>query len=121
MTCERWLEKIDLYLDGEISEAESHDLGMHIDVCPICSSETLARSQLKRNIHLAGKAFVADPAFRKRVQESIAPKAPRHRWLWIYVTSAIFCLIIAAAAVSTAWTRHQQRQQLIGEITDLHV
>jgi anti-sigma factor RsiW len=121
MTCERWQEKIDLYLDGEISEAESRDLELHIDACPICSSETLARSQLKRNIHLAGKAFVADPAFRKRVQETVATESPRQRWFWIYAVGALCCAILVGTVATLAWTRYQQRQLLIGELTDLHV
>ncbi len=121
MTCERWLRKIDLYLDGEISEAESREVELHIDTCPICSSETLARSQLKRNIHLAGKAFAADPAFRKRVQESITPRRLPRRWFWIYALGALCCVLAVGTVVSLQWTRHQQRQQLIGEITDLHV
>lgn len=121
MTCERWMDKIDLYLDGEISEADLRELDRHIDVCPICSSETLGRSQLKRNIHLAGKAFVADPEFRKRVQESVAPKAQRQVWRWAYVAAALCCVAIVSAIISVSWMRYQQRQQLISELTDLHV
>src|SRR5215469_12672932 len=103
MTCVRWLDKIDLYLDGEISESDSRELELHIDACPICSSETLARSQLKRNIHLAGKAFVADPAFRRRVQESVAARSPRQRWFWIYAVGALCCTIVIGVVVSLAW------------------
>ena len=121
MTCERWLEKIDLYLDGEIPESESREVELHIDACPVCSSETLSRSQLKRNIHLAGKAFAADPAFRRRVQESIAPAARQRHWFWIYAVGALCTVLVVGMVVSLGWIRHQQRQQLIGDITDLHV
>lgn len=121
MTCDRWQDNIDRYLDGEMSEAETREIELHVAACPICSSEALARSQLKRNIRLAGKAFTADPAFRTRLQESIAPKAPRQRWSWIFAVGALCFALLAGAAASLAWTRYQQRQQLLGEVTDLHV
>ena len=121
MTCERWLDKIDLYLDGEVTGAEARELELHIAACSSCSSETLARSQLKRNIHLAGKAFVADPAFRRQLEESIWPKSPRVRRFWTYAVGALCCALIVGVFATMAWTRHQRRQQLISELTDLHV
>ncbi len=121
MTCDRWQEKIDLYLDGEMTETEARELESHIDACPNCSSETLARSQLKRNVHLAGKTFAADPAFRKRIQESVAPRPETPRWFWIYAVGALCCALVIGTVASLTWTRHQQQQQLIGELTDLHV
>jgi anti-sigma factor RsiW len=34
---------------------------------------------------------------------------------------ALCCAIVIGSVASLTWTRHQQRQQLIGELTDLHV
>ncbi len=74
MTCESWQQKIDTYLDAELPEAEAREIDAHLRSCPSCSSQALTRSELKRTIHLAGKKFVPDPEFRKRIQSSISPK-----------------------------------------------
>ncbi len=93
MTCESWQQKIDAYLDAELPEAETRELDAHLRTCASCSSQALARSELKRSIHLAGKQFAPDPEFRKRIQNSISPKASGRRWGWI-VEAGIACAAV---------------------------
>ena len=120
MSCDAWQGKIDTYLDAELAANEAHELEAHLRDCPACSSQALARSQLKRNIHLAGKQFAADPEFRKRVQGAITPKVARGGWIWA-VAGAACAAVLAVVLISALWTQRAQRQQLIGELTDLHV
>jgi anti-sigma factor RsiW len=121
MTCETWQQKIDTYLDAELPEAEARELDAHLRTCPSCSSRALARSELKRSIHLAGRKFVADPEFRKRVRASITPKVAGRRWGWIVEVGALCAAVLLVIFGSIVWMRQSQRQQLVGELTDLHV
>ena len=121
MTCESWQQKIDAYLDAELPQAEARELDAHLRTCASCSSQALARSELKRSIHLAGKKFAPDPEFRKRIQASISPKASGRRWGWIVEVGALCAAVLLVIFGSMVWMRQSQRQQLVGELTDLHV
>jgi anti-sigma factor RsiW len=121
MSCDTWQQKIDAYLDAELPHAEAREFDAHLRTCPSCSSQALARSELKRTIHLAGKKFVPDPEFRKRIQASISPKASGRRWGWIVEVGALCAAMLLLIFGSMVWMRQSQRQQLVGELTDLHV
>jgi len=121
MICETWEQKIDAYLDAELPEAEARELDAHLRSCASCSSQALTRSELKRTIHLAGKKFVPDPEFRKRIQSSISPKASGRRWGWIVEVGIACAAVLLVIFGSMVWVRQSQRQQLVGELTDLHV
>jgi anti-sigma factor RsiW len=121
MSCETWQQKIDAYLDAELPEAEAREVDAHLRTCAACSSQALVRSELKRSIHLAGKKFAPDPEFRKRIQNSISPQAPARRWGWIAEVGALCAAILLLIFGSLVWVRQSQRQQLVGELTDLHV
>ena len=123
MSCDRWQERMDAYLDGELPEAEGREFEAHLQTCNACSAEALARSELKRSIHLAGKAFAPNPEFRRRMQESIAAKPRPPVWLWIAATASI-CTAVLLIVLGPLVLRRQQAQQeqrLLGELTDLHV
>jgi len=121
MTCETWQQKIDAYVDAELPEAEAIELDGHLRTCPSCSSQALLRSELKRNIHLAGKSFVPDPEFRRRIQATITSTASGRRWGWIVEVGTLCAAVLLVIFGSLAWMRQSQRQQLVGELTDLHV
>ena len=120
MSCDTWQGKIDAYIDAQLPDAEVRELEAHMRECPACSAQALTHSQLKRNIHLAGKQFAPDPEFRKRVQSSIRPKAAGRGWAWA-LAGAACAAVLAVLVISVLWTQRAQRQQVIGELTDLHV
>ncbi|MDR3746823.1 MAG: zf-HC2 domain-containing protein [Acidobacteriota bacterium] len=121
MTCDTWQPKIDAYLDNELPEADVRDVASHLRSCASCSSEALARSELKRSIHLAAKSYVPDPEFRKRIQNTVSPKVAGRSWNWAWTAGTAFAMILLVIAGSLLWTRQIQQQQIIGELTDLHV
>jgi len=121
MSCENWREKIDVYLDAELPAPEAEQFAAHLRDCPSCSSEALARSQLKRSIHLAGAQFVPDAELRGRIDRELRPKSPRWRWAWIPQVATVAVAILIVIAGLSMWQRHRQSQQLLGELTDLHV
>ncbi len=120
MNCESWTEKLDAYFDGELSAEEALALDGHVRQCPACTAESLRRLQLKRAVQVAGQRFVPDPAFRLRIQKSIAARRPSlwtRGWLPILATA---CAVIVIAFLLTL-KRDRREQQLVSELADLHV
>jgi anti-sigma factor RsiW len=126
MACQVWSEKLDQYLDGELPSNEQQVLREHMRGCAECSSESLDRLRAKRAIQLAGQRFVAEPAFRNRIQAGMQrkraasrPAASGWRWLATLATSAVAALLIFGALFIA---RDRSREQhLISELADLHV
>ncbi len=121
MSCDRWQERIDAYLDAEVPDAEAREFEAHLRDCSACSSETLARSELKRSLHLAGKTFVPDPEFRRRVHSSIAGQESRRGWLWLAAAACMGVAVLLIVLGPLMLRREARQQQLLGELTDLHV
>jgi anti-sigma factor RsiW len=126
MVCESWKSKLDTYLDNEIPEEEMRTFDAHVRSCPSCSADALARVQMKRAIQIAGKRYAPSSEFRKRMQQSIAPKR-RHgfRFGWMFAAAAALILIVGALTSSYLGNRSSKdlayRQQVFSEIADLHV
>ena len=76
MACESWTEKLDAYFDGELPADEARALQEHLRGCSACAAEGLGRLQQKLAVRAAGQRFKPDPAFRARIEKSIAaPKS----------------------------------------------
>jgi anti-sigma factor RsiW len=122
MACDSWAEKLDAYLDGELPAAEARALGEHLRGCAGCAAESLSRVQLKRTVQAAGQRFTPDPAFRARIQKSIAPRRPAG-WnrLWFPALAGAMALLIVGAIFLDLNRERRGEQQLLGELADLHV
>jgi anti-sigma factor RsiW len=122
MVCETWKEKLDAYLDGELASAEARALGEHLRGCSACAAESLSRVQQKRAIQVAGQRFTPDPAFRARIQQSIATHQPT-RWkrFWLPVLATAIVLLVAAAVPFAVNYSRRGDRQLMSELADLHV
>jgi anti-sigma factor RsiW len=126
MVCESWKSKLDTYLDNEIPEEEMRTFDAHVRSCPSCSADALTRVQMKRAIQIAGKRYTPSAEFRKRMQQSIAPKRQRSfRFGWMFAAAAALILIVGALTSSYLGNRSSKdlayRQQVFSEIADLHV
>jgi len=121
MVCESWKAKLDAYLDGELSEEEMRSFDAHVRGCPSCSADALTRVQMKRAILLAGKRFTPSTEFRKRVQQTIAPDPQRSFGLrWTFAAAAAVVLVVGWFTASYVISR-SSRDQVYGEVADLHV
>jgi anti-sigma factor RsiW len=121
MVCESWKATVGAYLDGELSEEETRSFGAHVRSCPSCSGDVLARVQTKRAIQVGGKRFTSSADFRKRVQQSIAPKPKRSHCLgWMFAASMAI-ILVGGALTSTYVGTRSGRDQVFSEIADLHV
>jgi anti-sigma factor RsiW len=124
MACERWTEKLDAYVDGELPAAEARALDEHLRGCASCAAESLRTVQQRRAVQGAFHKFTPDPAFRARVQKSIAAPRPSlwsRRWLPVFVTATATALLIAIAVLLSLNRNRNSEQHLISELVDQHV
>jgi anti-sigma factor RsiW len=126
MVCESWKAKLDTYLDGELAEQEMRTFDAHVRECPSCSTDALARVQMKRAIQVAGERFVPSSDFRRRIEQSITPKPQRSFRLGWMLASATAVILVVGTFTSIyvdAWSGKDQasRDRVYSEIADLHV
>jgi anti-sigma factor RsiW len=122
MACEPWTEKLDAYFDGELPADEARALQEHLRGCSACAAEGLGRLQQKLAVRAAGQRFKPDPAFRARIEKSIAaPKSSPWKRYWLPVLAAAAVLLIASAILLTLNRDRRDQQRLLGELADLHV
>jgi len=57
MECESLRDKLDAYVDGELTAPEARNFGTHLRQCSECAADALARVQMKRAVSLAGEAY----------------------------------------------------------------
>src|SRR5271155_2531165 len=126
MVCESWKAKLDTYLDGELPEQEMRTFDAHVRGCPSCSTDALARVQMKRAIQVAGKRFVPSSDFRRRIERSVTPRPQRSfrlRWLLAAATAVILVVGTLTSTYVGSWSGKGQasRDRVYSEIADLHV
>lgn len=115
-----WREKIDAYLDGELSEAEARSLAEHLRSCPACAAESVTRAQLKHAVRTAGERYRPEAAFRARIEKQLAPTHSfRRRRFWLPLLAGA-AVLIAIGFVDLA--SHQQKtNSTMSEVADLYV
>lgn len=122
MACDSWTEKLDAYLDGELTVEEARAVGEHLRGCSTCAAESLGRVQQKRAVQAAGMRFTPDLAFRARIQQSIAPrKSASWNRFWFPALAGAMALLIAGAISLHLNGERKGEQQLLSELADLHV
>src|SRR6266478_4155983 len=121
MVCESWKAKLDTYLDGELPSEEMRAFDVHVHNCPSCSADALTRVQTKRAIQVAGKRFAPSAEFRKRMQQSIAPKPQRGFRLGWMLAATTAVTLVAWILTSASLGNRSGRDQVFREIAYLHV
>src|SRR5208282_5632321 len=104
-------------------------LDEHLRGCASCAAEALRKVQQKRAVAAAGQKFTPDPAFRARIQKSIA--TPRtfpslslwsSRWLPMFgAATATAAVLIAGVLFLNLQGNRRSGRQLISELVDQHV
>jgi anti-sigma factor RsiW len=121
MAGDQWTAKLDTYLDGELPAEEMRALDAHVRSCSACAAEVLNRVQLKRAVQAAGKRFAPSAALRARIEKSVTTKKPvAFSWGWLTTATAVVLIVIAAALVYQG-RQGLRREQVFGELADLHV
>jgi len=120
MACRAWAEKLDAYLDGELSTSDERLLRDHLRVCSSCAADSIDRLQMKRGVHNAGQRFQPDPEFRRRLQSSLAPQRPSRRfWQWVLALAGL--LVVAGVLIAGRQYDRTGRRQLTSEVVDMHI
>jgi anti-sigma factor RsiW len=121
MTCDRWRDKLDAYVDSAGSQEELANLGAHLRICPACAADALGRLQMKRMSQTAAARYSPSPEFRLRIEKSIQPKR-RSVWASAWMPGVAVAAIALVLVVGlTVWMRHASREQALAELVDLHV
>jgi anti-sigma factor RsiW len=129
MACENWRDRIDAYVDNELSGQDLRAFDQHLASCPACSADVLRRVQMKRATHAAGQRFTPTPEFRRKLQDQISQRQRRPQFgtsfgtsfgTWAMALAAafvLFAVVITANYVAAA----SARKRLFSEVADLHV
>ena len=118
MNCETWQDKIDAFVDLELSPDQVRDFEAHMRACPACSAEAMARQRLKSHTRLAGQRFVPSAEFEKRM---IRPKATkRFSWNWLPAFAAAAAVMLLVVG-GVNWRQKMIQQQLVSQLVDQHV
>ena len=123
MACERWSDKLDAYVDGELSLPEANELGTHLRKCSGCAAEALERVQMKRSVTDAGRYYEPSAELRKRIENSVRRPSKRASfWGWQVVALPAALVLLVSLAMSFYVSREKgQRERVYGELADLHV
>jgi anti-sigma factor RsiW len=115
-----WTEKLDIYLDGELSASEMSAFDAHVRSCPACTADVLNRLQLKRVVQAAGRHYSPASELRQRVQQLVGTRQPQRSWRWMWATAAAVAVVVVGLAVTQVGRGNLERQTF-SEIADLHV
>ncbi len=123
MACELWRDKLDAYVDGELTLVEAQALGKHLRECPACAADALDRVQMNRTVQIAGKRYTPSAEFRNRIAKSVTSKPQRGAgWYWRILAVPALALLILSVAVNLFVGRdNARRNRVYSELADLHV
>jgi anti-sigma factor (TIGR02949 family) len=69
MSCEECIQKLDQFVDRELSDAEVRELKLHLEFCPPCEERYTFQSDLKRLVRTCMEQDVAPPGLREKLQK----------------------------------------------------
>ena len=72
MNCKDCSEKLDRYVDRELSGTEVLELQLHLEGCPDCADHYEFQASLKRLVKHACDCDTAPPAFREKLRQILS-------------------------------------------------
>lgn len=124
MNCELWQDKIDAFVDAELSSDEARSFDEHLRSCRACAQETFARQRLKAETRLAGQRYVPGSEFAERIAQKIEPRR-KISFGWMPVLTSAAAVLLFAIFVGVAWRERALQQstsaQLVNQLVDQHV
>ncbi len=123
MACNEWRDKLDSYVDGELTPAEAVTLGAHLRSCAECAADALQRVQTKRAVQIAGKRYEPSTDLRNKITKSLEVRSRRGIALkWKMALIPALGLLAAAFLLTSYLGRERAEQQRVySELADLHV
>jgi anti-sigma factor RsiW len=120
MNCELWQDKIDAFVDSELSTDETRQFDEHLRACPACAAETLSRQRLKAHTRLAGQRFAPSAAFENRMLGRLRQKRSR-AFVWIPALVSAAAVLLVMLFLGIGWRERAQRQHMVAQLVDQHV
>ena len=121
MTCENYRDWLDAYVDESCTPEQLAAIEDHLQTCPACTAEALARLQLKRATRAAAAArFTPSPEFRLRIEKTVQKsRKPLSRTTWILGLASSIALVFIAVSVM-ALMQVRERNSVIEPLAELH-
>jgi anti-sigma factor RsiW len=125
MSCDAWRERLEAYVDG--AGDEGSELEAHLRTCASCAADVVARLQMKRGVQAAGTRYTPSPEFRLNIEKMVSgsreskEREPRWGIRWIPSLAAMAVAAVLLVVFTAIWVRHNEREQALAELLDLHV
>jgi anti-sigma factor RsiW len=119
MDCDVWQDKIDAFVDSELSAGQGSAFEEHLRICPACSLETLWRQRLKVETRLAGQRFSANGEFASCVRSRISRR--RSAIIWLPALASAAAVLLVALVVGITWRQNVVQRHLVAQLVDQHV
>src|SRR5579864_8482970 len=119
MACNLWREKLDAFVDGELSAEAEREFDAHLRACSSCAADIADRIQLKNAVKRAGRRFAPSADFRRKIEDQVLPRKRTWSGAWIPAVAAAAVILFAAAWIAGRWTSGSQAA--VGELVDLHI
>ena len=72
MNCADCMEKLDSYVDRELTDEELHQVRLHLELCPPCEKVFDLRADLKRLVKVCCDEGKAGIGLRNKVRELLS-------------------------------------------------
>ncbi len=73
MKCEECSDKLDRYVDRELTNTEALEIQLHLEGCPDCMEHYEFQSHLKRLVKHSCECDTAPKAFREKLRQILPP------------------------------------------------
>jgi anti-sigma factor RsiW len=135
MSCTEWHNRIDAYVDGELTAADTAAFRAHAERCADCAAVALSATESKSAVRRAGMRYSASPELRgcvfasikagpERVIAAVKKRRPSFgeyfSGMWPRWGIAVAALLLVAAGLFVTANRRQESKSL-AEFADLHV
>jgi anti-sigma factor RsiW len=120
MDCDIWQDKIDAFVDDELSASEMREIEAHLRSCPACSAETVARQRLKAETRATGTRFEPSAGFRAKIAKQVSGTQKRN-WAWWPAVIGVAAALVFAVVVGQAWERQRVQREMVAQLVDQHV
>jgi anti-sigma factor RsiW len=123
MNCEIWQDKIDAFVDSELTPGQTQGFEEHLRSCPACSAETLSRQRLKAETRLAGLRFTPSPEFTERIRNQVGARSLKRspRWYWFPALASATAVLVLTIVASVIWRNNLLQRELVTQLVDQHV
>lgn len=125
-------DKLNAFIDGELSSAEQQGIDQHLTICHACTLRVLSATRLKAATARAGQRFAPSPEALARVtaqlhlqQTQPQPQKPTKTPASVYSIRLAAWTALAAALLLTVsflgWRQLHQTNTLAAELLDQHL